>query len=232
MHSVIAYYDGVIIYTWCFMERNLTQRQELVLNIIAEKIKENGRPPSIPELMEMMNISSPNGIAKHLHALETKGYIVRDKGARGIKLTQKSGALNPPANENVAYLPLLGQIAAGAPILAEENVEEIYALPDFLIDGTSDTFLLRVKGESMIEEGILPGDLVMVSKCDTVSNGELAAVLVDDEATVKRFFREPGRVVLQPANKYYEPIIIEDGSAQCSIIGKITGLIRSYRMRL
>ena len=207
---------------------DLTQRQELLLSIITERIQKEGRSPSIPELMEVMGVSSPNGIAKHLHALEAKGHITRDKGARGIKLVVQLDVNNSVPAAGVAYVPLVGDIAAGSPILAQENVEEIFAVPESMTDTSADTFFLRVKGESMIEEGILPGDLVMVRKCDSVSNGELAAILVDDEATVKRFYREPSRIVLQPSNQHYEPIIIEAGSAQCSVIGRIIGLMRSY----
>jgi len=212
------------------MINNLTQRQELLLNIIEEQIKE-GRSPSIPELMGIMGLSSPNGIAKHLHALEAKGHITRDKGARGIRLTRQNIQI-AGSDAGVAYVPLVGDIAAGSPILAQENVEEIFAVPESMTDSSSDTFFLRVKGESMIEEGILSGDLVMVKKCDYVANGELAAILVDDEATVKRFYKESNRIVLQPSNKHYQPIIIEDGSAQCSVIGRIIGLMRSYSKRL
>lgn len=210
------------------MTDDLTQRQELLLNIIAEKIQNEGRSPSIPELMVDMKVSSPNGIAKHLHALETKGYIIRDKGARGIRLAKDTGVFRSDPDKGVSYIPLVGNIAAGSPILAQENVEETFAVPESMTDTSADTFFLRVKGESMIEEGILPGDLVMVRKCDTVSNGELAAVLVEDEATVKRFYREKNRIVLQPSNQYYEPIIIEADSARCSIIGRVIGLMRSY----
>lgn len=210
------------------MTNNLTQRQELLLSIITKQIQSEGRSPSIPELMGIMQVSSPNGIAKHLHALEIKGYITRDKGARGIRLTRQSNLpiANPEAG--VSYVPLVGDIAAGSPILAQENIEEIFAVPESMTNSSGETFFLRVKGESMIEEGILPGDLVMIKKCDSVSNGELAAVLVDDEATVKRFYKEANRIVLQPSNKDYEPIIIEAGAEQCSIIGKVIGLMRSY----
>lgn len=211
---------------------DLTQRQELLLTIITEQIKKHGRSPSIPELMVIMNVSSPNGIAKHLHALEAKGFITRDKGARGIRLVGQLETQHSALDTGVAYVPLIGEIAAGSPILAQENVEEVFAVSESMMDTSAETFFLRVKGESMIEEGILPGDLVMVKKCNSVSNGELAAVLVEDEATVKRFYRESNRIVLQPSNQHYEPIIIEAGSAQCSVIGKVTGLMRSYDRRL
>ena len=220
------------------MVDGLTQRQKQLIDAISEAIQVNGRPPSIPELMLALGVSSPNGIAKHLNALEAKGYIARDKGARGIRLL--SSARNecdtkPEAisysDPNLSYVPLLGTIAAGAPILAEENVEEMIPVPQSMT-GSGETFFLRVKGDSMIEEGILSGDLVMVSKCDSVSNGELAAIMVEDEATVKRFYNNGSHIMLEPANQHYEPIIIPAGTAQCAVIGRIVGLIRSYKTKL
>ena len=216
------------------MVDGLTQRQQQLLELIYQAIQDNGRPPSIPELMISLGVSSPNGIAKHLNALEVKGYIIREKGARGIRLldsayTRKN--VKPQFAEQASYVPLVGTIAAGSPILAEENVEEMIPVPQSMT-GTGDTFFLRVKGDSMIEEGIMSGDLVMVNKCDSVSNGELAAIMVEDEATVKRFYNYGNRIVLEPANQDYEPIVIETGTAQCTVIGKIVGLIRSYRSKL
>lgn len=228
------------------MLMKLTDRQEQVLRAIAQAIKEDARPPSIPELMSILGVSSPNGIAKHLKILEAKGYISREKGSRGIRLLDQaktsldanysikmiSGRLtdNEPLPD-AAYVPLIGNIAAGSPILAEEHVEEVIPVPCSMTESGSDTFFLRVKGDSMIEEGIMPGDLVMISKCDSVANGELAAVMVEDEATVKRFYKQGSRVVLEPANPNYEPIIIEAGTANCAVVGKVVGLLRSYKRK-
>lgn len=208
------------------MRQKLTERQQQVLRIITERAERGDRPPSIPELMEKLRVSSPNGIAKHLRALEAKGYIVREKGARGIRL---AGAGHE--HTGLAYVPLVGEIAAGVPILAQESIEEMVPVPDSMAESGSETFFLRVKGESMIGEGIMPGDLVMIAKTDTVSDGELAAVMVDGEATVKRFRRRGGLIVLEPANPDYEPIAV-DPTAQCAVVGRVIGLLRSYRRKL
>lgn len=225
------------------MTAELTDRQKMVLDIIERMLVRGNRPPSIHELMNQTGIASPNGVAKHLNALKAKGYITRDSGARGIKLTDKAAATANSAitiienrdfeeTRRTVYLPLVGNIAAGSPILAQENVEEVLPVPDAITDSNADTFFLRVKGESMIEEGIMPGDLVAIARCESVSNGELAAVMVEDEATVKRFYRRGSMIVLEPANHLYEPIVIDPAQSQVTIIGKVTGLLRSYKGKL
>lgn len=213
------------------MVEGLTDRQKLVLETIADMASENGRPPSIPELMLRLGIASPNGVAKHLQALEAKGYIARERGARGVRLLTHDARPSQSDLPEPIYAPIVGDIAAGVPILAQENIDEFIPIPPSMTDPAAETFFLRVKGDSMIEEGIMPGDLVMVSKCDTVSNGELAAVMVEDEATVKRFFRRGGTIVLEPANANYEPIEIDPSITSCAVVGRIVGLLRSYRRR-
>jgi len=225
----------------------LTQRQQNVLAAIEGLLGNGSRPPSIHELMDSLGIASPNGVAKHLIALEAKGCIAREPGARGIRLLKSAGSrpridggpegevvrvFERTARERVTYVPLVGTIAAGSPILAQENVEDVLPVPEAIAGPDSETFFLRVKGESMIEEGIMPGDLVAVSRCDSLSNGELAAVMVEDEATVKRFYRRDGLIVLEPANCHYEPIVVDPADQRVSVIGKVTGLLRSYRGRL
>lgn len=223
------------------MAAELTNRQRLVMEAIVEACSNDNRPPSIHELMSILGIASPNGVAKHLIALEAKGYIAREPGARGIRVLKAqskpnvvyiSDKLDSREHPATAYVPLVGTIAAGSPILAQENVEDTLPVPDAIVGPGSETFFLRVKGESMIEEGIMPGDLVAVTRCDSVSNGELAAIMVEDEATVKRFYRRGGLIVLEPANQHYEPIIIDPAEQQVSVIGKVTGLLRSYKGRL
>ena len=217
------------------MVDGLTTRQKQVLQAISEAMDAGGRPPSIPELMLALGVASPNGIAKHLHALQSKGYIARDKGARGIRILRDDNRATGPNAQvpsDLAFVPLVGDIAAGSPILAQENVEEMIPVPGSMTDSGADTFFLRVKGDSMIDEGIMPGDLVMVSRCDSVSDGELAAIMVEDEATVKRFYRRSGMVVLEPANPSYEPIVIDASTTRCAVVGNIIGLMRSYRRKL
>ncbi|MCE5314389.1 MAG: transcriptional repressor LexA [Armatimonadota bacterium] len=212
------------------MTNELTTRQLQVLNTIRDAIVRDNRPPSIHELMRALNVASPNGIAKHLAALEAKGYIVRDQGARGIRIVDSgyaAGAQNDK-HADFAYVPLIGQIAAGSPILAEEHVEETLPMPQSFTGSGGETFFLKVKGESMVEEGIMPGDLVMIEKRPDVPNGELAAVMVEDEATVKRFYRRDGMIVLEPANPNFEPIMVDPSASRCSVIGRVVGLLRSY----
>ncbi|MHB9037445.1 MAG: transcriptional repressor LexA [Armatimonadota bacterium] len=221
------------------MTNRLTDRQQEMLNAIQDAMRRNNRPPSIHELMRALGVASPNGVAKHLAALETKGYIVREQGARGIRLVDRdddifvSNIRHSIGDElpGLSYVPLVGQIAAGSPILAEEHVEEMLPMPQSLAGAEGETFFLKVKGESMIDEGIIPGDLVMIEKCADVTNGELAAVMVEDEATVKRFYRRECMIVLEPANVNYEPIIVDPSTMRCSVIGRVVGLLRSYKRR-
>ncbi|MCX6345100.1 MAG: transcriptional repressor LexA [Armatimonadetes bacterium] len=232
------------------MTSALTKRQRRVLETIEKSMADGNRPPSIHELMAKLDIASPNGIAKHLAALEAKGYIIRDHGARGIRLMKTANAASAKTLQTghsairmvsdrnyqesgaAAYIPIVGNIAAGSPILAEENIEDVLPVPEAMAGAGGETFFLRIKGESMIDEGIMPGDLVMVTKCDSVANGELAAVMVEDEATVKRFYRRGSMIVLEPANPAYEPIVIDPAREQVAIVGKITGLLRSYKGKL
>lgn len=219
------------------MVDGLTDRQRQVLDAIRDAIEQTDRPPSIHELMHALGISSPNGIAKHLAALEAKGYIIREQGARGIRLAEeyaenaRSGARTIDAIPGLSYVPLIGQIAAGSPILAEKHVEEVFPMPDSITGNTGDVFFLKVKGESMIEEGIMPGDLVMIESASVVANGELAAVMLEDEATVKRFYKRGTQIILEPANKDYEPIVVDPSETQCSIVGRVVALLRSYKRR-
>jgi repressor LexA len=207
------------------MVDGLTNRQLEVLDMIVEHTQREGRPPSIPEIAAHFGMKSPNGVAKHLAALEAKGAIQKGRGARAIKPADWA---MPSTTTDVAYAPVLGKIAAGEPILAAEYAEDTIPLPKSMLSGAEAPFLLEVKGESMIEEGILPGDYVIVAKEFGVHNGDIAAVRIDDEATVKYVYREGKTVRLQPANSAYEPIILHNDGRSVEIIGKVIGLIRSY----
>jgi repressor LexA len=219
------------------MNPELTDRQKEILGVIAACIREKGRPPSIRELMDEMGIASPNGIAKHLKALAQKGFIELMGGARGIRLLADDGDIsytNSVEERNyspdVAFVPLVGRIAAGAPILSQEHLEGMLPVPKDMVSGLGETMFLEVKGNSMTDVGIMPGDLVLLEKRDTVANGELAGVMIEDEATVKRFYKQGSILRLEPANPDYEPIVIDlaDG-AQCQVVGRVVGLLRSYR---
>jgi repressor LexA len=207
------------------MPQALTEKQQKILDFIKEYMREEGRAPSIPEIAKRFDMKSPNGVAKHLAALETKGYIERGHGARAIRLPEGTSL-----DRNVTYLPLVGRIAAGSPILAEENVESQIPLPSTMVFDGCESFILEVSGDSMIEDGIMSGDMVIISPGRNINNGDIVAVRIEDGATVKRFYRENGIVRLQPANSAYEPIILT-GEQETAVIGKVVGLLRSYVTR-
>lgn len=195
----------------------LTQRQQQVLDFIRRHTRERGYPPSVREIGGALGLTSSSTVHGHLARLEGKGYIRRDPTKpRAIELVGE--------RTRVVSVPLVGQITAGQPILAVENVEETYPLPHDLV-GHEDVFMLRVRGDSMINAGILDGDLVLVRRQPTAQNGDIVVALLDDEATVKRFYRESGRVRLQPENDAMEPIIAGD----VAILGKVIGLFRRMR---
>ena len=199
----------------------LTQRQQQVLELIAEHIERHGFPPSHRELMLSLGVRSQLGILKHIRALERKGHIIcRQGSSRGISLASR-----PP---RPAMLPILGHVRAGRP---EEAVENIlgYCATDPAWTRGRDCFYLRVTGDSMIEAGIRDGDLALVRSQPSAENGEIVVALIDGEATLKRLYREEGRVRLQPANAALQPIIVAgDRMAGISIIGKLLKTIRDY----
>ncbi|MFH2007335.1 MAG: transcriptional repressor LexA [bacterium] len=198
----------------------LTKRQRQVLNFITRSIEERGYPPTMREIGEHMGIRSTNGVNDHLKALERKGHIVRED--------LKSRTLRPvSASPLPASIPLVGRVAAGQPILAVENLEETIKVDRYLVGAGEDLFGLRVQGESMIEDGILDGDIVFVRQQPTANRGEIVVALVDDEATVKRYYPEKNGVRLQPANASMKPFHIrpEDGT-EFSLVGVVVGVYR------
>lgn len=196
----------------------LTERQRQVLEYIRRHTRERGYPPSVREIGGALGLTSSSTVHGHLARLEDKGYIRRDPTKpRAIELMGERPA-------RVVPIPLVGQITAGEPILAVENVEATYPLPHDLV-GHDDVFMLRVRGDSMINAGIFDGDLVIVRRQPTAQNGDVVVALLDDEATVKRFYRENGHVRLQPDNDAMEPII----TTQVEILGKVVGLFRRMR---
>ena len=198
----------------------LTKRQQQVLTIITQSIEERGYPPTMREIGELMGIRSTNGVNDHLKALERKGFIIRED--------LKSRTLRPVTVEpQPASIPLVGRVAAGQPILAVENLEETLKVDRYLVGSSDDVFGLRVEGSSMIDDGILDGDIVFVRQQRTASRGDIVVALVDDEATVKRYFPEKGSIRLQPANAAMEPIFIKyDESRQFSLVGVVVGVFR------
>lgn len=206
------------------MAKGLTKAQKAILQFIVEYTRKHGYPPTLREIQQSIGtVKSLRGVAIHLDALQRKGYIERGSQARSIRI------LHPdyqPETERVRLLPLVGDIAAGTPVLAQENIEDLIPVPADMVRNVENAFLLRVKGDSMTGEHILPRDLVVIKPQETAYNGELVAVLVNDEATIKRIYYEKNYVRLQPANPAYEPIYVRPEEAR--VIGKVIGLIRDY----
>lgn len=206
------------------MTRGLTDKQERILTFIVDYVNDKGYPPSIREIGNQFNISSLRGVTVHLDALERKGYIKRASTSRSITVIGKTGATSP--NRSVAFVPLVGTIAAGVPITATQNVEAQVPVPQELVRATKNAFALRVKGDSMINAHIMDGDLVVIKQQQTAENGDLVAVLLGDEATVKHIQYSGDGVKLVAANPAYDPIEIKREDSR--IIGKVIGLVRNY----
>jgi repressor LexA len=205
------------------MAKGLTPRQEAILHFVLEYVQEVGYPPSIREIGDKFKIGSLRGVTVHLDALKKKGYIERGNTPRSIRIVHP--AYQP--GQRVTMLPLVGQIAAGAPILAEEHVEDLIPVPSEMVRNIAGAYLLRVRGDSMTGEGINPRDLVLVKPQETASHGELVAVLLGDEATVKRIHYDKGGIRLIASNPAYEPIEVhQDDNPR--ILGRIVGLMRDY----
>ncbi len=201
--------------------KKLTEKQKQILKLIAEKIKEMGFPPTMQELADELGVKSKNAIFKHLEALEKKGYIRRFAGgARGITILESLGFLN---GEGLRSVPLVGSVAAGMPILAEENIERYVPIPDYLVQNGGPYFALRVKGDSMINAGILEGDLVIVRSTSYAENGDIVVALSGEEATVKRLIVRGEQKYLKPENDLYDLIPLTE---EWSIQGKVVALIR------
>lgn len=204
------------------MAKGLTTRQEAILRYVADYQQEAGYPPSIREIGNHFNIGSLRGVTVHLDALEKKGFIERANTPRSIKIIHPAFQ----TQMNVTMLPLLGNIAAGVPILAQEHTEDLIPVPSEMVRNIANAFILRVRGDSMSGEGINPRDLVVIKPQATASHGDLVAVLLGEEATVKRIHFQGPRIRLMPSNPAYEPIEVEQEDAR--IIGRVVGLMRDY----
>lgn len=206
------------------MTRGLTEKQERILSFIMEYVNDKGYPPSIREIGNHFGISSLRGVTVHLDALERKGMIKRLSTSRSITVIGKTGATAP--SRNVTFVPLVGTIAAGVPITATQNVELQIPVPQEMVHHIKSVFALRVKGDSMINAHIMDGDFVVIKEQNTAENGDLVAVLLGDEATVKhiQFTHEGARLL--PANPSYDPIEVKREDSK--IMGKVIGLIRNY----
>lgn len=203
------------------MEQTLTAKQEQILNCIKQSLKDKGYPPSVRELCVAVGLSSTSTVHSHLNSLEKKGYIRRDPSKpRTIEVLDEETQW---MSHHVNAVPVIGKVTAGAPILAVENIEEYFPLPKQLARH-DETFILNVKGTSMINAGIHDGDQIIVRKQDSAHNGDIVVALIDDEVTVKRFFKEKNHVRLQPENDLMEPMYCLD----VCILGKVIGLIRIF----
>ena len=204
-------------------KRELTDRQRQILDFIRAEIHRRGYPPSVREIGEAVGLSSSATVHSHLAALEAKGLLRRDPSKpRALEVLDYRDTERAIDYGQVRVVPLVGQVAAGTPILAAENIEATMALPAEMAD--EQTFILRVRGESMIEAGILDGDFVVVRQQTTAQNGEIVVALLGEDSTVKRFFKEADRVRLQPENASMEPIYARDVSIQ----GKVVALFRRF----
>lgn len=200
----------------------LTGKQSYILQVLKQLIAENGYPPTVREIGEKANLSSPATIHFHLSKLEEKGYIKKDdKKNRTIEILVPNEYLQK--DENIVEVPMLGKVTAGTPIEAIETPNEFFSLPASMITTRNDVFTLKVSGESMINIGIYDGDILIVEKRNTARNGEtVVAMNNDNETTVKTFYKEDGYIRLQPENDTMEPIILKN----CTILGKVIGLYR------
>lgn len=209
----------------------LTKKQQIIYDFICTFTLENGYSPSIREIGEGVGLKSPATVYTHIENLKALGVLEktamknRALSITGMKGNSTSSKKNTDEVENseTAFVPVLGKVAAGQPIFATENIERTFPLPIDMI-GNSDTFMLKVQGESMINAGILDGDYIIVKRQPSAENGDMVVALIDDEATVKTFYKEDGYFRLQPENDTMQPIIVN----QMTILGKVTGLIRQY----
>lgn len=200
----------------------ISKKQLEILEYIKSQILERGFPPAVREICEAVNLKSTSSVHSHLETLEKNGYIRRDPTKpRAIEILDDNFNLTRREMVNV---PIVGQVAAGEPILAQQNIENYFPIPvDFMPN--NQTFLLKVKGESMINAGILDGDMVLVEESHTASNGDMVVAMVEDGATVKTFYKEEGIFRLQPENDYMDPIIVKE----VSILGKVIGVFRFFK---
>ena len=200
----------------------ISKKQSEILEYIKEQILEKGYPPAVREICEEVHLKSTSSVHAHLETLEKNGYIRRDPTKpRAIEICDDSFQL---VRNEMTSIPIIGTVAAGQPILAAENIEGYFPVPVDMVPN-AETFILKVKGDSMINAGIFSGDQIFVERTNVARNGDMVVALVDDSATVKTFYKEQGHVRLQPENDTMDPIIVDD----CDILGKVFGVFRLYR---
>lgn len=212
------------------MKKQLTERQEEILVFIQQYLHENGYPPTLREIGKKFGISSTFGVKRHLEALTKKGYLnILSNASRGISINREdaesSELINYSEVNNNFKIPIIGRVAAGSPITAEENVEGSIVIDPMFLKKDDDSFALIVKGDSMIEAGVFEGDLVIISPKAIVKNGDMIVARMDDEVTVKIYENKNDIIKLLPQNKLYQPIIVANKN-EFSVVGKVTGVVR------
>lgn len=200
----------------------ITAKQQEILDYIKDEILKRGYPPTVREICETVHLKSTSSVHSHLETLEKNGYIRRDPTKpRAIEICDDSFQM---VRTEMVSIPIVGQVAAGQPILAQENIEDYFPIPADVVP-RGESFILKVKGDSMINAGIFSGDRIFVNCCSTAANGDMVVALLDDSATVKTYYKENGHIRLQPENDSMEPIIVDD----CQILGKVFGVFRFYQ---
>lgn len=197
----------------------ITKKQQEILDYLKSEILNRGYPPAVRDICEAVQLKSTSSVHSHLETLEKNGYIRRDPTKpRAIEILDENFNLT---RRELVSIPMVGRVAAGTPLLAVENIEGYFPVPSEMVPNT-ETFMLKVQGESMINAGILDGDQILVARQQTARNGEIVVALVEDSATVKTFYKESDHIRLQPENDTMDPIIVED----CTILGKVFGVFR------
>ncbi|ACL69899.1 transcriptional repressor LexA [Halothermothrix orenii] len=204
----------------------LTERQKDILRFIQEEIKEKGYPPSVREIGKAVGLKSPASVHSHLKSLEKFNYIRRDPSKpRAIEVLYGD---EDKINKEMLHIPIVGQVTAGQPILAQENIEDYFPVPtDYVRTSDKELFMLKIKGNSMINAGIYDGDYVIAQKQDNAENGDIIIALIDNEATVKRYYKERDHIRLQPENPDMDPIYV-NFNTYFKVLGKIIGLYRQF----
>ncbi|MCI5857459.1 MAG: transcriptional repressor LexA [Agathobacter sp.] len=199
----------------------ITDKQQQILDYIKQEILNKGYPPTVRDICEAVKLKSTSSVHSHLESLEKNGYIRRDPTKpRAIEIIDENFNLT---RREVVNVPMVGRVAAGEPILAVENIENYFPVPAEFMPN-AESFMLKVKGESMINAGIMDGDQILVERCNSARNGDMVVALVDDSATVKTFYKESDHIRLQPENDTMDPIIVPD----CEILGKVFGVFRFF----
>jgi len=206
------------------MAQALSEKQKKILDFLKQEILTKGYPPSVREICDAVGLKSTSTVHGYLERLEKKGLIRRDPTKpRAIEILDDTTYL---FKKELINVPIVGRVTAGQPILAVENIEDTFPIPaQYLHNKNNDVFMLTVEGDSMVEAGILDGDMVLVEKKPTAQNGDIVVALIEDEATVKKFYKEKEYIRLQPENSAMEPIIVKD----VTILGKVIGVIRMFQ---